>query len=82
MPYDNGLTQLNLDTLYDRGESVTKSFYRSILKNDSKLHDLIPSSLVHHYSFQFRNPRTIPIPKCKTGLKIVFYHPVFRNGIP
>ena len=65
MSYEDALSHLHLESLRDRRELLTKSFYRSVLKQDSKLNDLIPTVVNHTYSL--RNPRNIPMFKSRTN---------------
>jgi hypothetical protein len=65
MSYEDALSHLHLESLRDRRELLTKSFYRSVLKKDNKLNDLIPTVVNHTYSL--RNPRNIPMFKSRTN---------------
>ena len=65
MSYEDALSHLHLESLRDRRELLTKSFYRSVLKQDNKLNDLIPTVVNHTYSL--RNPRNIPMFKSRTN---------------
>ena len=65
MSYEDALSHLHLESLRDRRELLTKSFYRSVLKQDNKLNDLIPTVVNHTYSL--RSPRNIPMFKSRTN---------------
>ena len=65
LTYDEGLSALNLTTLFDRREHLCRSFYHKIITNPAnKLNDLIPNSVTPAYNS--RKPRTIPLFKCRT----------------
>ena len=65
LTYDEGLSALNLMTLFDRREHLCRSFYHKIFRKPAnKLNDLIPNSVMPAYNL--RKPRTIPLFKCQT----------------
>ena len=64
LSYSQSLTELALPTLFDRRESLCKSFYRNNLNTTSKLFDLLPRPV--HYQYNLRNARKIPQFKSRT----------------
>ena len=64
LTYSQGRRVLNLPTLFDRRESLCRSFYLRTLQTDNKLKDLVPEPVVHHYNF--RDARKLPLFKCRT----------------
>jgi hypothetical protein len=59
LSYSQSLTEFELPTLFNRRESLCKSFYWSNLNTTSKLFDLLPNPLHHQYNF--RNARKIQL---------------------
>ena len=64
LSYCQGLQDLNLPTLFDRRQSLCRSFYKSNLASNSKINDLIPKPVGHKYNF--RRPRSLPLFKGRT----------------
>ena len=64
LSYSQGLQELNLSTLFDRRQSLCRSFYKSNLASNSKIKDLIPKPVGHKYNF--RRPRSLPLFKGRT----------------
>ena len=65
LPYGEGLSALNLTTLYDRREHPCRSFYHKMITNPArKLNSLITDAVTPAYNF--RNLRTLPLFKCCT----------------
>ena len=62
--YVEGLVELNIDTLFERREFLCRKFYKSVLKQENRIHDLLPNPLKKSYSL--RHPRTFPLIKCRT----------------
>ncbi|CAB4006245.1 Hypothetical predicted protein [Paramuricea clavata] len=62
--YAEALDKAKLKTLQERREIQCLSLYQSILKDDNKLNNLLPSPITHKYSL--RNPRKYPLFKCRT----------------
>ena len=59
LSYSQGLQELNLPTLFDRRQSLCRSFYKSNLASNSKIKDLIPKPVGHKYNF--RRARSLPL---------------------
>ena len=67
MPYLSILFLANLESLKDRREKISKSFFKKILSSDSCLHSLLPerdTELVCRP--KLRNPAKYPIPHSRT----------------
>ena len=64
LSYSQGLQELNLPTLFDRRQSLCRSFYKSNLASTSKIEDLIPKPVSHKYNF--RRARSLPLFKGRT----------------
>jgi hypothetical protein len=64
LSYAEWLTELNLNNLYNRRESLCKSFYISNLSSNSKLFSLLPEPINHGHTF--RNPRKLPFFRSRT----------------
>ena len=65
--YKEALVELNLPTLYDRRELLCQTFYRNALHSNSRLYSLLPESSMNKHSYDLRNPRTLPLYKCRTN---------------
>ena len=61
LSYSQGLQALyvNLPTLFDRRQSLCRSFYKRSLASNSKIKDLIPKPVGHKYNF--RQARSLPL---------------------
>ena len=64
LSYCKGRRDHNLPTLFDRQQSLCRSFYKSNLASNSKINDLIPKPIGHKYNF--RRPRSLPLFKGRT----------------
>ena len=64
LSYSQGLQELNLPTLFDRRQSLCRSFYKSNLNSESKIKDLIPKPADHKYNF--RRARNLPLFRGRT----------------
>jgi len=56
MPYFNVLFLANLESLEDRRNKISKSFFKKILSRDSYLHSLLPPERNTEVLFKLRNP--------------------------
>ena len=66
MPYLNILFLANLESLKDRREKISKSFFKKILSSDSCLHSLLPPERDIELLCKLRNPTKYPIPHSRT----------------
>lgn len=64
LSYKDSLVKFNLTSLFNRRESLCKSFYTRNLDSSSKLHDLFPNPV--HNRYNLRHSRKIPLFKCRT----------------
>jgi len=67
MPYFNILFLANLQSLKDRREKISKSFFKKILSSDSCLHSLLPPESNTELLCKLRNPTKYPIPHSRTN---------------
>ena len=64
--YEDALSFAGLESIHDHQESLTKTFFRSIVENPkNKLHALLPQRN-NNAIYSLRKPRTFNIPKVKT----------------
>ena len=66
MPYFNALFLANLESLKDRRNKISKSFFKKILSRDSCLHSLLPPERNTEVLSKLRNPTKYPIPHSRT----------------
>ena len=66
MPYSNALFLANSESLKDRRNKISKSFFKKILSRDSCLHSLFPSERNTEVLSKLRNPAKYPIPHFRT----------------
>ena len=64
LSYSERLVELDLVTLNERRESLTRRFYSSVLDSSSRIHDILPARVEHKYCL--RRPRALPLVKCNT----------------
>jgi len=66
MPYFNALFLANMESLKDRRNKISKSFFKKILFRDSCLHSLLPPERNSQVLSKLRNPTKYPIPNSRT----------------
>ena len=64
LSYAAGLVELKLPTLFDRRETLCKSFYSKVLRAPNNLNALMPDPVQSQYNL--RKTRKFPIFKCRT----------------
>lgn len=64
MSYSDRLMELDLPTLRERRQDLCRRFYKSVVRSDDRIHDILPAPVENMYSF--RCPRTLPLIKCRT----------------
>jgi hypothetical protein len=63
--YSERLSNLDLPTLRERRVDLCRRFYKSVLRPEDRIHDILPPPVDNMYSF--RRPRTLPLFKCRTN---------------
>ena len=66
MPYFNALFLANLESLKDRRNKISRSFFKKILFRDSCLHSLLPPERNTEVLSKLRNHTKYPIPHSRT----------------
>jgi len=72
MSYFNALFLTNLESLKDRRNKISKSFFKKILSHDSFLHSLLPLERNTEVLSKLPNPTKYPIPHTRTKRCLFF----------
>ena len=82
LSYTEATVKAKLKMLQERRENQRLSLYQTILREDTKLNNLLPSPITHKKLYNLRNSRKYLLFKCRTErYKTVFSRTVLQSGI-